>query len=617
MASGIKISEISAMAGLRRLRPYVRANMQRLGIGLFCSLIAALADFVNVWTFGKITDSMNRVHPVQHYLNLYAEWLIVVFAIRGICSYGQTYFVNSASQRVLFRLRNDLYEHLQRLGIRFFDSRKTGQLMASITADIPQIQNAVGASIVDFVSAPFIIVVGIALAIYYNWRLALLAVVIIPVMATLITLATKRMRRATHLMQNALADISSFMEETLACIRVVKAFVTEDEETVRFHQRSRESLRAYMRGVRIQAALRPLIDIIGALGITLAVWMGEQDIIHHAWVIVPPHQFTFGNMVMFIGTIHYISQGFRSLGGLSLGFQQANVASERVFAMLDEEPDIQDRPGAVPLGPVQGRVEFRNVTFAYNTEPVIRNVSFEIEPGQAVAIVGPSGAGKSTIANLIPRFYEVTDGAILVDGHDVRDVTAASLRRQIGIVPQESVLFGVSIKENISYGTPEATDDQVRAAAKAANALAFIEALPDGFQTIVGQRGATLSGGQRQRVAIARAILRNPRILLLDEATSSLDAQSEHAVQAALDVLMQGRTTLIVAHRLSTIQGADRILVLADGEIVEDGSHAALIRQNGLYASLYHHQTHPAGQGDRLETEAPALVLTGHEKPNA
>jgi subfamily B ATP-binding cassette protein MsbA len=595
--------------GLRRLWPYVKATRKRLVLGILCAMMATVINYLNVGVFKEITDSATGRRPNQDLLDTYARWLVFLFLIKGVFSYGQTYFVNSASQRVLLQIRNEIYEHLQALGIRFFDQRQTGNLMASITADVPQIQTAVGSNIVDSINAPFTIVAGIGAAIYLNWRLALLSAAIIPLMSVLITLATRRMRRATHLMQTALAAISVVLEETLAGIRVVRAFVAEKRETERFVFRSRESLRAYMRGVRIQAALRPTIELIGALGITMAIWMGVHDILHKAPVLAgPEHYFTFGMLLAFIGSLHYVSEGFRSMGGLFLGVQQANVVAERVFALRDEEPEIQDRPGAEELGPLNGRVEFRDVVFAYGTEPVLRRVSLTAEPGEVVAIVGPSGAGKSTIANLVPRFYDVNSGAVLVDGRDVRDVTAASLRRQIGIVPQESMLFSVSIRENIAYGNPQASEEEVRDAARSANALEFIEAMPDGLDTVVGQRGSTLSGGQRQRVAIARALLSNPRILVLDEATSSLDAQSEAVVQAALERLMQGRTTLVIAHRLSTVRNADRILVLSEGKVAEEGRHSELLARGGLYAELYRRQT---TDPDRDDMSASSALVAG------
>ncbi|MCA1597097.1 MAG: ABC transporter ATP-binding protein/permease [Chloroflexi bacterium] len=557
----INVREVVRARGLQRLWPYVILYKQRIILGTVCAIVASLLMYLATSIFGQIADNLQSDHHDQALLNRLSLALLLVFVVRAGFSYGQAYCVNSGSQRILLRLRNEVYEHLQRMGLRFFDQRKTGQLMAPITADIPQVQVAV-ASGVDAVSAPVTVLVGVGAALWYNWRLALLSAVIIPLMATLITLATRRMRRASELMQTSLADISTLLEETLACIRVI----------------------------RVQAALRPMIEVIGASGIVLAIWVGIEQIIQRAWTFAPPHYFTFGLLLKFVGTVHFISDAFRSLGGLSLNFQQANVAAERVFDLLDAAPDVHDRPGAVDLGPVSGSIEFRDVTFAYEEEPALRGVSFRVNPGEVLAIVGKSGAGKSTIANLIPRFYEVDRGAVLIDGVDVRDVTAKSLRRQIGIVPQESVLFGMSIRNNIAYSRPDATMEEIESAAVGANALEFIEALPDGFDTVVGQRGATLSGGQRQRVAIARAILSNPRVLLLDEATSSLDSQSEAIVQSALDRIMPGRTTVIIAHRLSTVRNADRILVLDGGRVVEEGRHEALLAANGAYAALYHRQ---------------------------
>jgi len=462
MAQKLHIHTLLRSHGLRRLLPYVRRNSTRLGLGMLCALAATTFTYLTVRIFGMFTDAATGVHfdpgliqrlgdqirhgqrdpatiqqlldvvakaiPDQHAINRDAYLLSLVFFLKGICWYGQSYFVSSASQKALLRLRNDVYSHLQRMGLSFFDRRKTGQLMATVTADIPQIQTAVGQNIIDAVNSPFTIIAGITYVVWLNWRLALLSAAIIPFMSLLIGAARRRMGRATKQMQIALADISELMEETLACVRVVRACVTEEAETQRFIANSQNSYRAYMRGVRIMSSLRPMVELIGSLGITLAIWVGEKQIASD------PQHFTLGDLLQFVGAVHYISQAFGGLGNLSLGFQQANVAAERVFALLDEAPDVQDAPDAPDLGPVQGSLQFLDVEFAYDESPVLKGISFSVSPGEALAIVGLSGAGKSTIANLIPRFYDVTGGSIRIDQTDIRSVTTASLRRQIGIV---------------------------------------------------------------------------------------------------------------------------------------------------------------------------------------
>jgi subfamily B ATP-binding cassette protein MsbA len=464
---------------------------------------------------------------------------------------------------------------MQKLSLSFYERSRVGHLMSRMTNDVLLIQNSAG-KVIDVITGPLTIVGGTVYIFWVNWRLAAVSLIVLPLMAYAIMIIGRGMRKLTDNLQGTLADIAAVFQETISGVRVVKSFGMEDYEVARFDAENQQSYRAAMSGVRRSAAMSPTAELISVGGITLVLLYGGH-------LGVPGYK-----LLKFVYLLYLIGDAFRTLGGISVVYHQAMSGARRIFDVLDEEPEIQDAPNAKAIASIDGRVEFRNVSFYYNrSNPVLRNISFTVEPGQQVALVGPSGAGKSTIANLIPRFYDAAEGSVLVDGYDVRALTMQSLRRQIGIVPQETMLFGCSLKENIAYGSIGASEAEIVEAAKAANAHDFIERLPEKYDTLVGERGVRLSGGERQRVAIARAILKNPKLLILDEATSSLDVSSEAIVQEALERLMRNRTTLVIAHRLSTIVNADRIIVMEDGRIAEFGRHEELLRHGGVYADLY------------------------------
>jgi len=501
---------------------------------------------------------------------------------RGISAYGQFYLVASATNRIATGIREELYAHLQKLSLSFFERSKVGHLMSRMTNDVGLIQNGSHA-VTDVIKDPLVVIGGIARMFTINWILALIAVVFVPGMGFLINRVTKKMRKLTMSLQLRLADVTAVMEETIAGIRVVKSFNAEKNEVERFGQYNKASLNAALTGARRNALVNPVTETAGALAVVAIILVGGYLV---SMGRIEPH-----NLFEFGAISFYVASAAKNMGRLNVTYHQTMAGMERILDILNEQPDIIDSPDAKVIDEVEGRVEFRNVSFSYQTgEQVLTDISFVMEPGKAVALVGASGSGKSTIANLIPRFYDVTDGAVLVDGHDVRDVTMESLRKHIGIVPQETILFSGTIRDNIAYGKPDATDEEIEQAARAANAYDFISQLEDGYQTVIGERGVRLSGGERQRISIARAILKDPRILILDEATSSLDATSERLVQDALEKLMQGRTTLVIAHRLSTITKADRIIVMACGKIVEQGAFEYLMRSDGFFARLYHTQ---------------------------
>ncbi|MDH7480783.1 MAG: ABC transporter ATP-binding protein [Armatimonadota bacterium] len=572
--------DIGELTPEKRLLRYYTAHWHLFGLGLVCT--AAIAG-IQYWFIELITDVVNAAALRNSRLVAIASLQIVgIHILKWFVTYGQVFLISSATTKIAVRLRNELFSHLQNLSLGFFERTKTGHLLSRMTNDISLVQNS-SHSIIQVVSAPLIILVLTGKVFMMNWKLALISLILLPLMYYVVIKISRGMRSLTEVLQVKLADIAAIVQETLSAIAIVKSFSMEDYEKSRFKDENRRTYGAAMLAVRRSAAMAPTLELIGVSGIAFVLWYGGS-------MVGSPEfpQFTVGALFGFLVALEQISRAAKDVGRISITYHQTMAGAQRIFDILDEIPEVQDKPDAIDMPPIKGLVEFKDVCFSYQTgETVLKNISFTIEPGQHVALVGPSGAGKSTVASLILRFYDVTSGAVLIDGIDVRDVKASSLRKQIGIVPQETVLFSSSVKENIAYGRIGATDSEIIEAAKAANAHDFIERLPQGYNTLVGERGVKLSGGERQRLAIARALLKNPKLLILDEATSSLDVASEAIVQEALDRLMSNRTTLIIAHRLSTIVNADKIIVMDKGRIVEMGTHDELIKQNGLYAKLY------------------------------
>ncbi|MCC2668914.1 MAG: putative multidrug export ATP-binding/permease protein, partial [Armatimonadetes bacterium] len=499
--------------------------------------------------------------------------------------FGKDYTWQYVAQRLSFRLRNEVYGHLQQLPISFFDHRKTGQLMSSLSHDVTAV-NSVLSALQDSINAPVILVGGIIAMFVINWPLALISCISLPPIAFVIVRATGKMRSYTGRLQHNLSLITEHAEETLAGVRVVKSFGNENYETDRFRTISTNVFRAVLRTYRTRLAMGPMVEYLGIVAIVLVLWVGGKQHIQ------APTRYPIELLAAFVIVLQQVANAARNFGNISVNLAAAGKAADRVFTLLDVKNDLVDKPEAIRFGRVEGRIELDNVGFAYSHGiPVLAGISVVMEPGEVVALVGPTGSGKTTIAALVPRFYDVSQGAVRVDGVDVRDCELASLRAQIGIVPQDTVLFAGTLRDNIAYGKLGAPEEEIIAAAKMGNAWEFIEKLPQGLDTVIGERGTRLSGGQRQRIAIARAVLRNPRILILDEATSSLDTQSESLVQEALERLMKHRTTLVIAHRLSTIRNADKILVIKDGHVVEGPApHAELLAQGGIYSNLYRTQ---------------------------
>jgi subfamily B ATP-binding cassette protein MsbA len=500
--------------------------------------------------------------------------------VGAVGSYTEKYLTTSVGQWVMHDMRRTLYQHIHHLSLAEHDEKRTGDLISRVTSDIDAIQSFIASGLLSSLVNGLTLIGMVGVMFYINWQFTLIALSVAPVLFVVVFSYTRRIKKASREVRKKESEIVSVIQEVLTSIRVVKAFAREEYEQRRLEEESLESVEAALHARGLKARLSPIVDVIVAIGTCLVLWFGARMVLQET--------LSAGSLVVFIFYLGKMYKPMQELSKMTDSYSKAAVGYERIREVMDTERDVKDRSGARPAPELHGAIEFEHVSFRYeDSGPILRDVSFRVEPGQVAALVGPTGAGKTTIASLIPRFYDPTGGVVKIDGMDLRDLQQKSLRQQISFVLQETLLFHGTVWNNIAYGKPDATREEILHAAEIANAHEFIEKLPQGYDTMVGERGVTLSGGQRQRVAIARAVIRNTPILILDEASSGLDSASEKLVFEALDRLMEGKTSLVIAHRLSTIRRADIILVIKEGAVVERGSHDELIAAGGLYSGLY------------------------------
>ncbi len=580
------------MPSLRRSISYLRPYWL-IAVGAIASLLLVTAANLAIPQIIRWVIDYGITPGNMQVIILSGLGLVGLALIRGVFNFTQSYWSEKASQNVAFDVRNDLFDKIQSLSFSYHDRAQTGQLMTRLTSDVEMVRQFTGMGLFQFINAIIMMLGSATLMFLLNRRLALIVLATIPLMFVLIGRFLVTVRPLFEQVQARLGALNTVLQENLAGVRVIKAFAREPFEADRFQAANQAYLKINLQTVRAFASNFPLVFFIFNLGTLAIVWVGGNMAISEGLSV--------GELAAFITYLNFMIFPIMMIGMLSAMIARSTASARRIFDILDAESEVTDRPDAVPLPPIQGRVAFEKVGFRYlgGERDILSDVSFVVDAGQTVAILGATGSGKSTIINLIPRFYDVTDGRVTVDGHDVRQVTLDSLRSQIGIVLQETTLFSGTIRDNIAYGRPEARDEEVMEAAQAAQAHDFIMEMPDGYQTRVGERGVGLSGGQRQRIAIARALLVDPQVLILDDSTSSVDAETEYQIQQALERLMVGRTSFVIAQRISTVRGADLILVLDHGRLAAMGTHQQLLAESALYAEILYSQ---------LREDAPAAV---------
>jgi subfamily B ATP-binding cassette protein MsbA len=523
------------------------------------------------------------VNKDAHLLNILPLALLAVFLIKGVFYFIYSYILEWVGQCVIRDLRNSIYTHLNRLSLSFFHHNPTGELISRIINDVTLLQGAVSHALIRILR-DFVSVIGLLGVIFYmDWRLALTSLVFLPLAAAPIIIFGKKFRRVSTSYQKSVGEATNILHETIGGARIVKAFCMEKQEEKRFADQIQHLFETLMTETKYRCLSHPMIEFLGGVAIALIIWFGGTQVLKGTS--------TVGAFMAFLTALIMLYEPVKGVSKINSTIQSGLAAATRIFALLDIDAEIVDKEGAYELPSFTRSIELDNVCFSYEVnEPVLENVNLQVSCGEVLAIVGPSGGGKTTLANLLPRFHDVSSGAVRIDGVDIREVTLHSLRRQMALVTQQTILFNETIRANISYGSMDCTEEDISKAADAAFALDFIKQLPKGFDTIIGESGARLSGGQRQRISIARAILKNAPILILDEATSALDTESERKVQKALENLMQNRTTIVIAHRLSTIKNADRIIVMQEGRLVEEGTHSQLLQAEGVYYELHNMQ---------------------------
>jgi ATP-binding cassette, subfamily B, bacterial len=591
-----------------RIRDLLKPHAKTLTIGLLAVIGGGMVNILEPWPLKITLDNVLRSRPTDGWFNqlvfsmlgddklailkFAAISVLVIAAIGAICSYVEKFVTTSVGQWVMHDLRRTLYSHIQRLSLSFHDQSRTGDLISRVTSDIDTLQSFITSGLLAALANGLTLIGMVGVMFYLNWRFTLIALSVVPALFLVIFVYTRKIKKATREVRKKEGEIVSIVQEVLSSIHVVKAFAREDYEQKRLEEQSLESVEIALRARNLKAKLAPFVEVIVAVGTALVLWFGARMVLDGS---LSP-----GSLVVFFLYLGKMYRPMQELSKMTDTYSKARVGYERIREVLDAERDVQDMPRARQAPRFAGKIEFEKVSFSYEQDsPILHEVSFTIEPGKLAAIVGPTGAGKSSIISLIPRFYEPSSGVVKIDGFDVRQFSKNSIRQQISFVLQDTLLFHAPVWQNIAYGKPEASRDEIVRAAEIALAHEFIEKMPEGYDTMVGERGVTLSGGQRQRIAIARAVIRNTPILMLDEPTSGLDVASEQLVFEALDHLMEGRTAIVIAHRLSTIRRADMILVLKDGAIVETGKHEELLNAGGLYAE-YHELQIRTAEGEPL-----------------
>ena len=565
----------------KRLLQLAKPHASKFILAMFCMLVVGAATSALAFLVKPALDEIFLKRNAAM-LTWIPVAVIVIYLIKGGCNYTQTILMSFIGQRVVADLRNNLYRRIQMQSLSFFTKHPTGILMSRITNDVGYVQGAVSEAVTSLLKDSFTLICLVFVIFYRDWKLAIIAMFIFPLTIYPIAKFGAKMRNIAKRTQVTIGSLTTLLQETISGTRIVKAFSMEEYENRRFAKENEHLFKLALKSVSVNAISSPLMEFLGGIGIASIIFYGGYEVIKG--VSTP------GTFFSFLTALIMLYEPVKRLTNVNNTIQQGIAGAERVFSIIDIVPDIKNETDAIELPKVSQGIDIRDVTFCYEEMPVLKNVNLSIKAGEVVAFVGMSGGGKTTLVNLIPRFYDVSRGQILIDGHDIRHITIESLRGQIGIVTQQTILFNDTVRNNIAYGNIEKTDEDIIRAAKAANAHDFIMNLPKGYDTVIGEQGAKLSGGERQRISIARALLKDAPILILDEATSSLDTEAEIEVQDALEYLMKGRTTLIVAHRLSTIRNAHRILVLGNGEIVEEGTHESLLQKRGEYFKFYNMQ---------------------------
>lgn len=562
-----------------RLLKYVKPYKRRVFSALLCMILASAFTIVPPWLLKNVVDDV-LINKHMMVLNVLCVALVLLFVGKGIASYGHQYLMNWVGQHVVMDLRVELYQHMQQLSLKYIYGKRIGELMSRITNDVMILQNMVTTVVVDLVVQGITFIGMLSFMIYINRKLTVLTFCVIPIAALLLSKASTKLRIVGHDIQQQLAMLSAAVQEALSAVRIVLSFAAEEEEAERFRQQNYLNFRALMKRTQLQAVLSGVIEVVLIASLAFILWVGGREVVKG--------QSTPGELIAFLSYLGFLAQPIRVYTKVIGSMQHGLAACDRIFALLDIPAEVLPPEDPLFLSPMQGEVTFDNVWFGY--EPgqwVLKGIDLHVIPGEKVAIVGPTGAGKSTLMDFIPRFYDPQKGSVLIDGKNIRTLDLKTLRKQIGTVPQDPILMKGSVAFNISYGMDEADMHDIMKAAAIAGIDDFIESLPNGYDTDIGERGVTLSGGQRQRIAIARAIIRNPKILIMDEATSSLDMAVERKIQEAMKKAMEGRTSFIIAHRLSTIKDVDRIIVIEDGRVLEEGTHDELVEADGLYNHLY------------------------------